>query len=217
MVRGHETHFPHAMAGLSQAFLSRKKPYHQDAKNETTKIVVKKEIVQKLRDDIETKKGLPKQIKASSPTSSKDIPRTLSLTGGVAAPIPSKNNRVLLKWCCSDFSFFGMPSVDSIGCTVTRLTMREDMITDYGYKYAQSAVNNAPRDNTVFLWSAIPCKGGSPWHNLNKKLPGGMERIQALWALFRKRWKKRICFVDWLNQTGRNLIICIEWPKGCAY
>ena len=76
--------------------------------------------------------------------------------GGVANPTLERDNRVLLEWCCSDSSFFGMPSVDSKGCTVIRLTVREDMTTDYGYRYAQSAVNNAPRNNTIFLWSAIP-------------------------------------------------------------
>ena len=38
--------------------------------------------------------------------------------------------------------------------------MREDRAIDYGYKYAQYAINNAPRDNTVFWWSAIPCVYG---------------------------------------------------------
>ena len=109
--------------------------------------------------------------------------------------------------------------VDSRGCIVIRLTVGEDMTTDYGYRYAQSAVNNAPRDNTMFLWSAIPCTctGGSPWQSLNKRLPGGMERIQEHWALSWKLWKKRICFVDWLSQTGRKWRICIVWPKGCDY
>ena len=140
--------------------------------------------------------------------------KKLSLSGGVAAPAPKvsqpllqiKNNRMLLDWCCSDSSFFGMPSVDSRGCTVTRLTMRHDVITDYGYTHAQSAFSSAPKGATVFLlWSAIPCTGSSPWHRLHKRLPGGMERIQTHWDLFRQLWKKLVSFVDWLSQTGRTM------------
>ena len=87
--------------------------------------------------------------KKESPTLSKNRRRTPM--GGVATPTPGKHNIILLEWCCSDSSFFGMPSVDSRGCTVTRLRMREGMTTDYGYKCARSAVNNASKDNTVFL------------------------------------------------------------------
>ena len=141
------------------------------------------------KDDTNTKNGWPNQradtkdtTEKKSPTPSKNNRRTLM--AGVANPTSGRNNIMLLEWCCSDSSFFGMPSVDSKGCIVTRLTMREDITTDYGYRYAQSAFNNAPRANTICLWSAIPCTGGSPWQNLNKRLPRGMERIQEHWALF---------------------------------
>ena len=148
-------------------------------------------MVQTLRDDTKAKKGWPNQMAETKDTSKKEPP-TLSkhkrrtLMGGAATPTSGRNNRILLEWCCSDSTFFWMPSVDSRGCTVTRLTMREDMTIDYKYGYARSAVNNAPRDNTMFLWSASPCTGGSPWQSLNKRLPGGMERIQEHWALCRK-------------------------------
>ena len=135
----------------------------------------------------------------------------------MAAPTSSRLNHVLLEWCGSDSSFFGMPSVDSKGCTVTRLTMREDVTTDHGFGYAQSAANNAPKDSMIFLWPAIACTGVSPWQNLNKNLPGGMGRIQEHWNVFRNRWKKRVSFVDWLSQAGRRWRTCIERPKGCYY
>ena len=131
------------------------KPYPQDIKKETTKTDVKKEdIVWTFKHDTRTKKGWPNQradikdtTEKKSPTLSKKLRRTL--IGGVANPTSGRNYINLLEWCCSDSSFFGMPSVDSKGCTVTCLTMREDMTIDYGYRYAQSAVNNAPRDNTI--------------------------------------------------------------------
>ena len=44
-----------------------------------------------------------------------------------------------------------MPSQDSKTCTVIRLTEREDMITDDGYRFAQSAVNNSNKHNQVTI------------------------------------------------------------------
>ena len=143
------------------------KPYPQDVKKEVAKTEVKKEeIVFTLKDDTTTKNGPNQRINIKDTTEKKlqtfSNNGRLTLMGGVANPTSERDNILLLDWCCSDSSFFGMPSVDSKGCTVTRLTMREDMTTDYGYRYAQSAVNNAPRNNTIFLWCAIPCTGGSP-------------------------------------------------------
>ena len=116
------------------------KPYPQYVKKDITKTEVKtEEIVLTLKDDTRTKKGWPNQMadakdttKKEPPTISKRKRRTLmSSAYSIAAnSISSRNNIMLLEWCCSDYSFFGMPSVDSKGCTVTRLTMREDMTTD---------------------------------------------------------------------------------------
>ena len=68
------------------------------------------------------------------PTLSKRKKRTLmsSAYSNAANPISSRDNTILIEWCCSDSSFFGVPTVASRGCTVTRLTMRDVMPTDYG-------------------------------------------------------------------------------------
>ena len=95
----------------------------------------------------------------------------IQLAGGIAKPITKpkiQTNRLLLEWCCSDTSFFGMPSQDSKTCTVIRLTEREDMTSDDGYRFAQSAVNNSDNNSMVLIWSAFPFPGGSPWQNINK-------------------------------------------------
>ena len=60
-----------------------------------------------------------------------------------------------------------MKSHESKTCSVVRLTEREDMTTDDGYRFAQSAVNSSNKRNMVLIWSAIPCTGGSPWQNIN--------------------------------------------------
>lgn len=95
----------------------------------------------------------------------------IQLAGGVAKPIVkprTQANILLLEWCCFDALFFGMPSHESNTCSVVRLTEREDMTTDYGFRFAQSAVNNSGKDNMVLIWSAIPCTGGPPWQNINQ-------------------------------------------------
>ena len=46
---------------------------------------------------------------------------------------------------------------------MTRLTMGEDLTTDYGYQNVQSAVNNAPRGATVFLLVRHPVYGWVSW------------------------------------------------------
>ena len=60
-----------------------------------------------------------------------------------------------------------MPSHESKICSVVRLTEREDRTTDYGFRFAQSSVNNAKHVNLVLIWSVIPCTGGAPWQNIN--------------------------------------------------
>ena len=112
----------------------------------------------------------------------------IQLAGGIAKPITkpkSQANGRLLEWCCSDASFVGMPSHEPKTCSAVRLTEREDMTTDYGFRFAQSAVNNSSKDNMVLIWSAISCTGGSPWQNINKLLPGGEERVQGQLKIFR--------------------------------
>ena len=110
-----------------------------------------------------------------------------------------------------------MPSHESKTCSVVRLTEREDMTTDSGFRYAQSAVNNSGKDNMVFILSDIPCTGGSPWQNISKLFPGGEERIQGHLKMFRALWKKLVIFVDWLNSIKKKWRNCVEWPKHCAH
>ena len=149
-------------------FYQGNKPYPQDRKADLTKTEVKKgELVPTLKDDTKTKKGCLKQMadtkdttKKEPPTLSKRKKRTLmsSAYSNAANPTSGRHNLILREWCCSDSSFFGMPSVDSRGCTVTRLTMREDMTTYYGYRYAQSAVNNAPETTPYFCGLPSPVR-----------------------------------------------------------
>ena len=105
-----------------------------------------------------------------------------------------------------------MSSHESKTQSVVRLTEREDMITGYGFRFAQSLVNIAKDDNLVLIWSAIPCTGGSPWQNISRLFPGGEERIQGHLRILKALSKKLAMFVEWLNYIGTRWRICIEWP-----
>ena len=84
---------------------------------------------------------------------------------------------LLREWCCGENSLLGKPSVFSKGCSVVRLTQREYMTTHHGVHFAKASVERAPPDVLVVIWTALPCTGGSPWQNINKHLPGGMDRL----------------------------------------
>ena len=47
--------------------------------------------------------------------------------------------------------------------------------------------------------------------------PGGDEIIQGQLKMFKALWKKLVLFVGWITSTKRKWIICVEWPKNCAY
>ena len=72
-----------------------------------------------------------------------------------------------------------MPSHDSKPCSVARLTEREDMTTDSGFRFAQCSVNNAKDDTMVFICSAVPCTGGSHGKTSTFIL-GGAEAINII-------------------------------------
>ena len=130
---------------------------------------------------------------------------------------PSGPSRVLLEWCCGNDSLFGMPSTESKGCNVVRLTEPEDMTAEYRYNVAQSVVLSAPKSAMIFIWAALPCTGGSPWQNINHNLPGSMARIKMHWRLFESFWEKLVNCVRCLAKGERKWRLCIEMPCSCTY
>ena len=155
------------------------RPFPTDVKKENVKIPIDKPTGDKTNDSDLTQM------------------ERIQLAVGIAKPIRKpriQTNRLLLEWCCSDTSFFGMPSQDSKTCSVVRLTEREDMTTDDGYLFAQSAVNSSNTNNMVFIWSAIPFTGGPPWQHINTLFPGGEERIQGHLRIFKALFEET-CYV----------------------
>ena len=109
-----------------------------------------------------------------------------------------------------------MPSHDSTTFSVVRLTEREDMTTDSGFRFAQSAVNNAKDDNMVLFGQLFPVLVG-PMAEHQQTFPGGEEGIQGHLMMFKALWKTRVNFVDWLKSIRKKRGLCVERPKNCSY
>ena len=152
------------------------------------------------------------------------------ILGGVAAKkgknkmnltiVPTRDikiDRYIFEWCCSLDSLMGKLFSESIGSRLFRFTEREDMTTWSGIDFAKSIVRGAPMNMPIMIWTALPCTGGSPWQNINRHMPGGMERLRAHWKLFDALLEKIEHFVGWLSKQNRNWRITMEWPRNCAY
>ena len=97
-------------------------------------------------------------------------------------------DRMLLEWCRSHESLLGRPCLESRRCGITRLIEAEDMTTESGFRYAQSAMESCSKDTFICIWSAIPVTGGSPWQNMNRLMPGGQDKSQTHFDLCLKLW-----------------------------
>ena len=137
-------------------------------------------------------------------------------------PIPESNiikcdlpkchtKRSIVEFCTNEDSRMGEEQYGSDGCKITRLTIKDDVTTPEGRDKAMKAVGGK---NTL-LWVSIPCTGGSPWQNLNRKKPGGEERVQKHYDEFYKIWETLRCTAAECDRHGGK--ICIEWPTNCAY
>ena len=91
------------------------------------------------------------------------------------------------------------------------------MITESGVQFAKSVVKQAPADSMIIIWASMPCTGGSPWQNINRHLPGGMDRLRKHWDLWEQLWTKFEQFVDWLDKNRPRWRVTIEWPQNCDY
>ena len=81
----------------------------------------------------------------------------------------------VVEFCCGENSKIGQSKYQRDGCTVTRLTLEDDVITNEGLYKAIEAVTS----ENCLLWASIQCTGGSPWQSINAKKPGGPEKIRT--------------------------------------
>jgi hypothetical protein len=148
-----------------------------------------------------------------------------------AAAAQKARPRYLVEYCCGEDSLLGQTTKHSEGCISVRLTEAHDMTTKYGMDYAKSRVSEANRANgDILLWSAMPCTGGSPWQNYNKRFESARVKIQQHIELFDKLWcnfEKLVSYTQQQIKQSRNksqgqpcasrMWTAIEWPKDCSY
>jgi hypothetical protein len=138
-----------------------------------------------------------------------------------AMPCVADYHRMLLEFCCSEDSLLGQPTSLNEGCKVVRLTEAHDMTTETGYQFACDAVDEAVEKGVdIELWSSIPCTGGSPWQNINKRHANARKLIRSHIILFNKLWNMLVRLVNYIIEKSNGKVklwIAIEWPKGCSY
>ena len=118
----------------------------------------------------------------------------------------------IIEFCTSPDSRMGDPTNTLNGCTVTRLTLDDDLTTDAGYARGEKAVRDNPG---ALLWGSIPCTGGSPWQNLNGRTVLGRKRVKRYKAVFRKLLRNFARLAEVNASLGGEA--ALEWPRACAY
>ncbi len=83
---------------------------------------------------------------------------------------------VLLEYCAGEKSLLGQATENSKNCEVKRVTEKLDATSDAGHKFSLETVRQSKLPG--FLWTSIPCTGGSTWQFINYKREGG-SKIKA--------------------------------------
>ena len=92
----------------------------------------------------------------------------------------------MIEFCCEEDSVIGKVAADD--CRVMRLTGQMDMTKATSVDRVKQVIREAPQ-GSVFLWSSIPCTGGSQWNVQNlRKDPSLLPKMQGHWSLFHKLW-----------------------------
>ena len=107
---------------------------------------------------------------------------------------------------------------EAAGCTVHRITLSNNVLTDAGRNFTLSLVDKCIREFggcNVLLWGSIPCTGGSQWTKINAKNPltkikidKHVDDFHGIWDVFRE------C-LDKIKHCGG--FYCNEWPTDCLY
>ena len=105
-----------------------------------------------------------------------------------------------------------MPTAESEGCAVTRITLEHDIMSEAGLAYALKAAATPH----CTLWISMPCTGGSKFSSLNWGKGNGarlkiFQHIRLFYAMLpRVLQVARAC-----RKAGG--VICFEQPGGCYY
>ncbi len=103
----------------------------------------------------------------------------------------------------------------TVGCSMVRLTIDDDVCSDKGHEKALRSV----RVPNCRLWASMPCIGGSQWNVKNYKKGSAKTRakIDRHREKFAEIWGKFVEVArECLNFHPSN-VVCIEWPNKCTY
>jgi hypothetical protein len=106
---------------------------------------------------------------------------------------------------------------ESYGSDCKRLTIAEDMTTPEGLATALEFVKQAKQKNqTILLWGAMPCTGGSPWQTYNiKRYPTAAAKIRTHIKIFKQLFDNFVIVSRQVIESGG--VVVNEWPTGCTY
>ena len=89
----------------------------------------------------------------------------------------------LVEVCTSPDSLLGRVEYMS-NASAVRVTLEHDFTTDKGVKMAIDGVDKAAKTGIGLAWFSLPCVGGCPVKHMNRKKPGGEDRLNCHVDLF---------------------------------
>ena len=135
---------------------------------------------------------------AAAPNSTK-VPKLATAAGNQGGSEKPFEPRMLIEFCCPDYSKLRTQRKFSKDCHCIGVTEREDGTTNSCRQRLASQVQdfrNDFHDGTLILYALLPCVGGSPWGNVNGLTVEGHERIKEQQKQFTKLFKSFVKLVD---------------------
>ena len=128
--------------------------------------------------------------------------------------ITQPSDRRLIEYCCSDDSVLGREKYVRAGCHCVRLTIKTDLTTEDGLKFALGCVRDTPDSHHLHLWASIPCTAGSPWQRVNQRHESARELMTRHLETFEALMKNLRTVAREVISRGGDL--SFEWPTGCS-
>ena len=121
---------------------------------------------------------------------------------------------VLIEYCCSQDSILcdeQFEDVDGQKVVLIRLTEKHDMASKEDLDYAMILINRY-KDLPMFLWSSIPCTGGSTAQRRNKHRRGHDARMEKHYRLFKKLHHNLMILAGVVVEETVDGHFVFEWP-----
>ena len=89
------------------------------------------------------------------------------------------------------------------------------MALDTSIRATLAFIKSIPKGINIFLWSGIPCTGGSPAQNMNKHRAGHDRRMRNHRKLWVKLFRNFVVLAQAVVRRGGHL--ALQWPTRCRY